>query len=106
VTRAVGGTPALVPRLMCMGALTTPVYRSSNGDAWFLEQEPSGALFVVHRPNEASGGRQSRITVDEFFGPGANGPEQQALTKILEKLKQERAEEQKSMDAVSKDCPL
>jgi hypothetical protein len=36
------------------------LYRSPNGDSWFLGREPTnGHAFVIHQPNAPSGGRLS-----------------------------------------------
>ncbi|WP_247552599.1 hypothetical protein [Bradyrhizobium sp. 138] len=38
------------------------LYRSTNGDAWFLGREPAnGHAFIIHQPNAPSGGRLSHI---------------------------------------------
>src|SRR5271154_5316961 len=59
------------------------LYRSPNGDSWFLGREPAnGHVFVIHQPNAPSGGRLSRIEIGEFLGQGA-GPEQQALLRLI-----------------------
>jgi hypothetical protein len=55
------------------------LYRSPNGDTWFLGREPAdGHAFIIHQPNAPSGGRLSHIEVGSFLREGA-GPEQQAL---------------------------
>jgi hypothetical protein len=34
------------------------LYRSPNGDSWFLAREPTdGRAFIIHQPNSPSGGR-------------------------------------------------
>ena len=59
------------------------LYRSPNGDSWFLGLEPAnGHAFVIHQPNAPSGGRLSRIEIGEFLTQGA-GPEQQALLQLI-----------------------
>ena len=59
------------------------LYRSPNGDTWFLGREPtSGHAFVIHQPNAPSGGRLSHIDVGDFLRD-ANGPEQQALLRLI-----------------------
>ena len=59
------------------------LYRSPNGDSWFLGREPAnGHAFVIHQPNAPSGGRLSRIEIGEFLRQGA-GPEQQALLRLI-----------------------
>ena len=61
------------------------IYESSNGDSWFLTRDPaSGAPAVMHRPNLRSGGQVSYIEVDTFLREGANGPEHQALRRLME----------------------
>jgi hypothetical protein len=61
---------------------TRELYRSSNGDRWFLCTEELGHVFVVHQPNAPSGGRISRIELADFLSRG-QGPEQQALLSII-----------------------
>jgi hypothetical protein len=59
------------------------LYRSPNGDSWFLGREPAdGRAFVIHQPNAPSGGRLSHIEVGDFLREGA-GPEQQALLRLI-----------------------
>src|SRR3984893_17899986 len=39
----------------------TELYRSPNGDCWYLARDPtSGHGFVLHEPNVSSGGRSGR----------------------------------------------
>jgi hypothetical protein len=59
------------------------LYRSSNGDAWFLARESDGRVFVIHEPNAPSGGRVSQIELGAFLREGANGPEHQALRRLI-----------------------
>jgi hypothetical protein len=62
------------------------LYRSPNGDTWFLGREPtSGHAFIIHQPNAPSGGRLSHIELGEFLRSG-NGPEQQALLRLIATL--------------------
>jgi hypothetical protein len=62
------------------------VYKSSNGDSWSLTRDPAtGARAVMHRPNPQSGGQVSFIEVDKFLSDGSNGPEHQALKRLMEK---------------------
>ena len=59
------------------------VYRSSNGDCWYLVCEPgSGQLLIRHQPNRASGGRASFIPVEEFLAEG-HGPQHEALLSLI-----------------------
>jgi hypothetical protein len=61
------------------------LYRSApNGDRWFLIREhETGLAFVEHEPNAPSGGSPSRMGVGEFLGHGVNGPEHQALLRLI-----------------------
>jgi hypothetical protein len=58
-------------------------YRSSNGDQWYLVQEPgTDRMSVRHQPNRASGARQTLM--DKFLSEG-HGPQHEALLRLLEK---------------------
>jgi len=59
------------------------IYRSSNGDGWFLVRDASGRVFVEHQPNEPSGGKPTQLTVGAFLARGATGPEHQALSHLI-----------------------
>jgi hypothetical protein len=62
------------------------IYRSPNGDTWFLGREPAdGHAFVIYQPNAPTGGKLSHIELGEFLRRG-NGPEQQALLRLIGKL--------------------
>jgi hypothetical protein len=59
------------------------LYRSPNGDTWFLGREPAnGHAFIIHQPNAPSGGRLSHIELGAFLRE-AGGPEQQALLRLI-----------------------
>jgi hypothetical protein len=59
------------------------LYRSPNGDSWFLGREPTnGHAFIIHQPNAPSGGRLSHIELGQFLRD-AKGPEQQALLRLI-----------------------
>ena len=59
------------------------LYRSPNGDAWFLGREPeNGRAFIIHQPNAPSGSRLSHIELGEFLR-SSTGPEQQALLRLI-----------------------
>jgi hypothetical protein len=63
------------------------LYRSPNGDSWFLARDvANGRAHVLHEPNIPSGGRPSRIELSTFFANGARGPEQQALLRLSGRL--------------------
>jgi hypothetical protein len=60
------------------------LYRSPNGDTWYLGREPeNGRAFVIHQPNSPSGGRLSHIELGEFLRRNAGGPEHQALLRLI-----------------------
>jgi hypothetical protein len=62
------------------------LYRSPNGDSWFLGREPAnGHAFIIHQPNAPSGSRRSHIELVEFLRSG-KGPEQQALLRLIATL--------------------
>ena len=62
------------------------LYRSPNGDSWFLGREPTtGYAFIIHQPNSPSGGRLSHIELGEFLR-NKEGPEQQALLRLISSL--------------------
>ncbi len=63
---------------------TKELYRSPNGDRWCLAREPmSGRVFIRHEPNAPSGGQTSSIEIAAFLAGGANGPEHQALLRLI-----------------------
>jgi hypothetical protein len=60
------------------------LYRSPNGDSWFLGREPgNGRAFIIHQPNAPSGGRLNHIELGEFLSGDAKGPEHQALLRLI-----------------------
>lgn len=60
------------------------LYRSPNGDTWFLAREPAdGSAFVIHQPNAPSGGRLSHIDLLTFLSARASGPEHKALLRLI-----------------------
>ena len=62
------------------------LYRSPNGNSWSLGREPAtGHAFIIHQPNAPSGGRLSHIELGEFLRKG-DGPEQQALLRLIGSL--------------------
>ena len=59
------------------------LYRASNGDAWFLGRDPSDArAVVIHEASRPSGGKVDVIDLNIFLN-AANGPEQQALLRLI-----------------------
>jgi hypothetical protein len=66
-----------------MPATEREIYRSSNGDRWYLVQEPgSDRGYVRHQPNPASGGQSSLTDVRAFLAEG-HGPQHEALLRLL-----------------------
>jgi hypothetical protein len=62
------------------------LYRSPNGDSWYLGREPGdGRAFVIYQPNSPSGGRLSHLELGEFLRQG-DGPEQKALLRLIAML--------------------
>lgn len=63
------------------------IYESSNGDKWSLTMNPETSFRAVkHEPNQQSGGRVSYIEIDKFLSEGSNGPEHQALRRLIENI--------------------
>ena len=64
-------------------AETRQLYRSPNGDAWFLARDPAtGAAFVRHQANAPSGGNVTDIELGAFLG-GSRNPEHEALLRLI-----------------------
>jgi hypothetical protein len=59
------------------------LYRSPNGDTWFLARDPeTGSAFVRHQANAPSGGQVTDIELGAFLsGPGS--PENEALLRLV-----------------------
>ena len=63
------------------------LYRSMNGDVWLLDvDESTGMPVIEHRPNKASGGETSRMSIDRFLGASHFGPEQQSFLSLISRL--------------------
>ncbi len=58
------------------------LYDSPNGDRWYLIRDPSGAVFVRHEANVASGGHIEHLQIGDFLSSG-QGPEQQELMRLI-----------------------
>jgi hypothetical protein len=74
-----------------MAIQSRELYRSGpNGDRWSLVRDPtSGRVVVEHEPNMSSGGRASRMEVGDFLAHGGQGPEVQALLRLIGTLVEE-----------------
>ena len=64
------------------------LYESPSGDRWYLIRDPSGALFIHHEANAASGAHVEHEDIATFLGRGA-GPEQQELLRLIGTLVEE-----------------
>jgi hypothetical protein len=59
------------------------LYRSPNGDTWFLAHDPAtGSAFVRHQANASSGGQVTDVEIDEFLR-GPQNPERDALLRVI-----------------------
>jgi hypothetical protein len=59
------------------------LYRSQNGDIWFLARDPTtGSAFVRHQANASSGGQVTDVEIDDFLG-GPQSPEREALLRVI-----------------------
>ena len=65
------------------------LYESSSSDRWYLIRDASGAVFVRHEANIASGGHVAHIEIGAFLSSG-NGPEQQELVRLIGMLLDEQ----------------
>ena len=57
------------------------IYKSSNGDGWFLCKNESGHVYVVHEPSKASGG--NFLGLGDFLSSATIGPEHEALLQMI-----------------------
>jgi hypothetical protein len=82
------GGKIVVPRphpetLSSNRAETRQLYRSPNGDTWFLARDPAtGSAFVRHQANAPSGGQVTDIELGAFLG-GPRNPEREALLRLI-----------------------
>jgi hypothetical protein len=61
----------------------TPLYRSPNGDTWFLARDPeTGSAFVRHQANTPSGGQVTDTELGAFLS-GPRNPEHEALLRLI-----------------------
>lgn len=73
------GDTALSPQRTEMRQL----YRSPNGDSWFLARDPAtGTAFVRHQANAPSGGQVTDIGLGAFLS-GRQTPEHEALLRLI-----------------------
>jgi hypothetical protein len=55
---------------------------------WYLIRDPSGALFIHHEANAASGGHVDHEGIVDFLSRG-DGPEQRELLRLIGTLVEE-----------------
>src|SRR5438105_12422812 len=61
---------------------TSQLYRSPNGDSWFLVRDPeTGSAFVRHHANAPSGGQMTDIELGAFLS-ASGSPEHEALLRL------------------------
>jgi hypothetical protein len=59
------------------------LYRSPNGDTWFLARDPATGLGTVrHQANASSGGQVTDLEIGAFLSGPAH-PEQEALLRVI-----------------------
>ena len=59
------------------------LYRSPNGDSWFLAHDPAtGRAFVRHQANTPSGGHVTDVELGAFLS-GPQNPEREALLRLI-----------------------
>jgi hypothetical protein len=63
------------------------IYRSENGDSWWLCREGK-TVFVLHEANLPSGGAITKIALGQFLSSAGNPPERQALLEMIGGLTQ------------------
>jgi len=66
------------------------LYESPSSDRWYLIRDHTGAVFVRHEANVASGSHVEHIEVGAFLTSGC-GPEQQELLRLIGTLVEEHA---------------
>ncbi|VXC94509.1 conserved hypothetical protein [Burkholderia sp. 8Y] len=70
------------------------VYSSPNGDTWRLRIRADAAPVVEHRPNAASGGQASEMSVEAFLSSDEATPQREALIVLLEQLRSDGLQQQ------------
>jgi hypothetical protein len=76
-------TPA---RVADMSEKRRELYRSANGDAWYLSRSASDRVCAERIPNASSGGAVSQVEIGTFLARGPQGPERQALLDLIDSL--------------------
>jgi hypothetical protein len=77
------GIETTTPRSQPDHCGTEPLYRSPNGDTWFLARDPATGLGTVrHQANASSGGQVTDLEIGAFLN-GPPHPEQEALLRVI-----------------------
>jgi len=64
-------------------AETRELYRSPNGDTWFLVRDPAtGLAFIRHQANTSAGGQVTDTEIGAFLS-GQRHPEQDMLLRLI-----------------------
>jgi hypothetical protein len=62
------------------------IYRSPNGDCWWLVSDTdTGRTFVRHEGNLSSGGHVTETGVAEFLRQSVSSPEYAALRRLIDR---------------------
>jgi hypothetical protein len=76
-----------------MATRTRQLYRSPNGDRWYLARESdSGRVFIRHEANDPSGGHVTEIDIGDFLMSGGHGLEHAALLRLIGTLVEGRSD--------------
>jgi hypothetical protein len=62
------------------------IYLSENGDRWLLCRDDGARVYIEHRANLSSGGKQTSIEIGDFLRAGRAGPEHQAFVRMIGSL--------------------
>jgi hypothetical protein len=62
------------------------IYKSPEGDGWFLCRNELGHVYVAHEPSAASGGKGSALGLGEFLSQPTVRAEHQALLQLIGSL--------------------
>jgi hypothetical protein len=62
------------------------LYTGARGDAWSLCRNRNGDVVVSHQSDRASGGNASEIDLGSFLAKANQGPEHQALRRLIGEL--------------------
>jgi hypothetical protein len=70
---------------------TKLLYRSENGDCWYLVRGPEPERVLIrHEPDAASGAQVAELGIAEFLIRGVYGPEHLELLRLIGTLVDER----------------